>query len=100
MAYTDDPVLRLLPPEPPDSFLALPAAEQAWRGRMWISMYGAGYDPGMAWWFVLGSGDKDWEAWAKDQIAQLPDEAALYAMMIRDRQQQDAELARQGRLPQ
>lgn len=47
-----DPVLRLLPEDPPDSFLRLPPEEQARRGRLWLVMYGAGYDPVHAWWFV------------------------------------------------
>ena len=100
MAYTDDPVLRLLPPEPPNSFLRLPPDEQAWRGRMWISMYGAGYDPGHAWWFVLWTDDAEWEAWAKDLISKVPDDPREFAAMIDARQRFDAELARQAERPQ
>ena len=99
MAYTDDPVLRLLP-EPPASFLVLPDEEQRWRGRLFIAMYGAGYPIDYAWWFVLWTNNAEWEAWAKDFVSQIPDDPREYAAMIQGRQRFDAELARQAQRPQ
>jgi len=94
MTYTDDPVLRLLPPSPPDSFLGMTPDEQAWRGRAWIAMYGAGYNMDHAWWFVLQN-DPDFTAYMKDLLSRVPNDPKVYASMIQARIQFDRTLAAQ-----
>lgn len=66
-----DPVLRLLP-TPPEAFEHLSDAEQAWRGRLWITLYGAGYEQDHAWWFAMS--DESNVAEMKATIAQVPDD--------------------------
>lgn len=68
-----DPVLRLIPEEGmPDAFLRLPPDEQARRGRLWITLFGMGYEPIYAWWFALSDESDIGEAFAK--IAEVPDD--------------------------
>ena len=90
MANPDDPVLNLLPDDRPDLFDRFPPAEQAWRGRLWITMFGAGYEPLHAWWLVF-NGDEAWEAEMKSIIDAIPDDQ--YPRMI------EARLAFDGRSP-
>ena len=98
MAYMDDPVLRLLP-EPPVSLLVLPPEEQFWRGRLWITLYGAGYDPDYAWILALQD-EPDWVAYGKSLVINvIPNDPREYAAMIDARQRFDAELARQAESP-
>ena len=67
-----DPVLRLLPKEAmPRTFLRLPDWEQARRGRLWITLYGAGYEEVHAWWFAMSAESDIAEVLA--QVAQVPD---------------------------
>ena len=94
--YLDDPVLRLLPPEPPDSFQLLPPEEQRVRGRMWIAMYGAGYEQDHAWWFVLYD-DPDWVAYMRQSVARLPDDVREYAAMLSARVEHERQLAEQAK---
>ena len=90
-AFFGDPVLRLLPNEVPVDFLRLDLAEQAWRGRAWLILFGAGYEPVHAWWFVM-TGDESpesaaWIAFLKATIAQIEDVAGdgEYAKMLQGR---------------
>jgi hypothetical protein len=82
-----DPVLRLLPPDVPEAFERLPAAEQAWRGRAWIIMFGAGYDPDMAWAMALRN-DLPWRDALKekvDRVERLGGGDRDYPFMIKGR---------------
>ena len=74
-----DPLLRLLPPDVPDGFVALPPAEQTLRGRYWLMMFGAGYEVDHAWWFVLQE-DPEWTAIMKEQLGRV-DEADIPLMV-------------------
>ena len=77
LAYSklrEDPVLGLIPKEIPDAFLALPPAEQAWRGRFFLIAFSATYgaDESMLWFQSL----LDWPeevAWMKEAVAAVPD---------------------------
>ena len=86
-----DPVLRLLPDEVPLDFLRLDPAEQAWRGRAWLIMFGAGYEPANAWWFVMSGNEThesaEWIAFMKATIAHIEDVAGdgEYAKMLHGR---------------
>ena len=80
-----DPVLRLLP-EPPDSFLLLSPKEQARRGRLWLTLYGAGYMPDHAWWFAMSAEEDIAEMLAT--IAEVPDED--FVLMVKGRQTYEA----------
>ena len=44
-SFRHDPVLRLLPDDVPAAFMRLEPAEQARRGRLWLTLYGAGFEP-------------------------------------------------------
>ena len=44
-----DPILQLLPSEPPWSFLGLPPAEQAWRGRVFLMTWAMGGTAVFSW---------------------------------------------------
>lgn len=77
-----DPVLRLLPPDVPDGFVALPFAEQQFRGRYWLIMYGAGYESDHAWWTVLNE-DPDWTATMHEQLSRVTD--ADIPLMVKGR---------------
>ena len=44
-----DPLLQLLPSEPPWSFLDLPPAEQAWRGRVFLMTWSMGGTTVFSW---------------------------------------------------
>lgn len=67
-----DPVMRLIPDDPPEAFLALDTPEQARRGRLWITLYGAGFEPVYAWWFALSPEAEIAEALAT--VATVPDD--------------------------
>ena len=71
---TEDPVLHLLPAELPDSFLALPAEEQAWRGRFFLiaSSVTFGADDAMLWFQTLMTWPQE-IAWMKAAVAAVPD---------------------------
>ncbi len=94
MAYTDDPILRLLP-EPPMAFLSMTPEEQRVRGRFWIAMYAAGYAQDMAWWFVIKDDKADWNDYMRNAVDNiLPDDPEDYAAMILTRQEAEREMAR------
>jgi hypothetical protein len=71
---TTDPVLHLLPAELPDAFLALPAEEQAWRGRFFLiaSSVTFGADDAMLWFQTLLTWPQE-IAWMKAAVAAVPD---------------------------
>ena len=77
-----DAVLELLPVDRPRAFDRLPEDEQAWRGRLWLIMFGAGYQPDHAWWFVLYD-EPDWVRDMKALVAEVPDDH--YALMVQGR---------------
>ena len=91
-----DPVLRLLPDLVPSAFLRLNPAEQAWRGRAWLIMYGAGYEPDHAWWFVMSGDDSpasaEWITFMKSTIAQIEEVAGdgEYVKMLQGRMTYEA----------
>ncbi|HEY8870007.1 MAG TPA: hypothetical protein VIM30_11555 [Candidatus Limnocylindrales bacterium] len=70
----EDPVLHLLPAELPDAFLALPAEEQAWRGRFFLiaSSVTFGADDAMLWFQTLLTWPQE-IAWMKAAVAAVPD---------------------------
>ena len=86
-----DPVLRLLPDEVPVDFLRLDPAEQAWRGRAWLIMFGAGYETVHAWWFVMSGNETqesaEWIAFMNATIAHIEAVAGdgEYAKMLQGR---------------
>jgi hypothetical protein len=49
----DDPMLALLPPDPPWRFQRLPREEQAWRARAFLMLYGRGSTLPHSWWYAL-----------------------------------------------
>ncbi|HEY8870756.1 MAG TPA: hypothetical protein VIM30_15400 [Candidatus Limnocylindrales bacterium] len=69
-----DPILHLLPAELPDAFLALPAKEQAWRGRFFLiaSSVTFGADDAMLWFQTLMTWPEE-IAWMKAAVAAVPD---------------------------
>jgi hypothetical protein len=53
-AYRSDPVLRLIEPdELLPGFLALPDAEQCWRGRLYLAALWSTHHVPFAWWIAL-----------------------------------------------
>ncbi|HEY8868659.1 MAG TPA: hypothetical protein VIM30_04650 [Candidatus Limnocylindrales bacterium] len=70
---TADPVLHLLPARLPDAFLALPAEEQAWRGRFFLiaSSVTFGADIAMLWFQTLLTWPQE-IAWMKEAVAAVP----------------------------
>jgi hypothetical protein len=70
----EDPVLHLLPAELPDAFLALPAEEQAWRGRFFLiaSSVTFGADDAMLWFQTLLTWPQE-IAWMRAAVAAVPD---------------------------
>ena len=90
-AFFRDPVLRLLPDEIPLGFLRLDPEEQAWRGRAWLILFGAGYEPVHAWWFVMSGNESpesaEFIAFMKATIARIEDVAGdgEYAKMLQGR---------------
>jgi len=51
----DDPMLALLPPEPPWVFQSLPREEQAWRGRLFLISYVMTDHAAFSWAFALNN---------------------------------------------
>lgn len=95
--YTSDPTLRLLP-EPPDNFLRLSEAEQRWRGRLWLILYGAGYDEAHAWWLAQTS-EKDDATFVENMkvaVERVPEQD--YPAIMKARLEHDAEIERQRAL--
>lgn len=61
VGYLRDPVLRLLPDEPPRAFLLLPYDEQRWRGRFFLVTWILQRDEQYAWALALAE-DPDGES--------------------------------------
>lgn len=68
-----DPVLRLLPPDPPDAFARLPDADQHYRGRVWLILWSAGYEQDHAWWFAL-TDNQEWLDAIRPDIVSVSDD--------------------------
>ena len=78
-----DPMLRLLPEDPPDSFVSTTPDEQAWRGRVFLAVWAMGYPEPYAWWHALQTG-KEQTDWLKDFVrTELDDEALTEAVTRR-----------------
>lgn len=72
-----DSVLRFLPAERPAAFDRLPERERAWRGRTFLMMTSAGYEPVHAWFFALLE-RPDWVHYARDEmVGGTPDSEIL-----------------------
>jgi hypothetical protein len=80
-AFRRDPVLRLLPIDLPNAFSRLSADEQAWRGRLWLTLFGAGYEPNHAWWFAMSDESDIGEM--KATVAQVSDDD--FTLMVQGR---------------
>jgi hypothetical protein len=96
---TEDPVLHLLPAELPDAFLALPAKEQAWRGRFFLiaSSVTFGADDAMLWFQTLLTWPQE-IAWMKAAVAAVPD-SEIPKMVERRRAFERALIEAQSREP-
>ena len=72
----DDPMLALLPPEPPWSFQRLPRDEQAWRARVFLAVWVNTGNAKFAWWQALRKADDDEQvkAWT---LANMTDEVII-----------------------
>ena len=98
-----DPILALLPEPPdafehlpPDVFERLPPAEQAWRGRLFLVLYGAGYPEDMAWWTVLQDEAIEAMQSLRTTMERVTDE--MIPAMVEGRVRFDAEITRQAAL--
>lgn len=76
MGYLRDPVLRLLPGEPPETFLALPPDEQAWRGRFFLMAWILTRNEPFSWDAALAD-DPDLNRQNRELVAATPDERIL-----------------------
>ncbi len=85
-----DPLLALLP-EPPEAFTCLPPDEQAWRGRLFLVLHGAGDTAEEAWSTVLQSDDVASMRQLRETMAQVSDE--MIPGMIEGRIRFTAEIA-------
>lgn len=92
-AALNDPVLGLLR-EVPKSFVRLPPEEQAWRGRLWLALFGSGQEIAYAWGVALEA--ESLIAAMKARIANVPDEA--FPKMVEGRLASDAAKADQGQV--
>lgn len=92
--FDNDPVLRWLPPEPPDAFLLMPDEEQQFRGRAFIVLWAAGYEQEHAWWLVLER-NPTFDESARASIARIVDEGA-FGEMVMGRAYAEQEIARQA----
>lgn len=93
--FPTDPLLRLLPSDPPASFMALPLPEQAWRGRVFLMTWAMGGEVAFSWAIAMRD-EPVHNADLIDLVATVPDER------IRDevaaRKAEDRVLARAGHL--
>jgi len=65
----DDPMLALLPPEPPWAFQRLSRDEQEWRGRAFLIFYTiSGRRTAYAWWQALRDDDGATEAFIRERV--------------------------------
>jgi hypothetical protein len=90
-----DPILALLP-EPPEVFERLPLAEQAWRGRLWLVTWSAGFPEDMAWWFARRDASEQDVIDARKTMQRVTDEQI--PQMVAGRVYFEAEMARQAAL--
>jgi hypothetical protein len=86
-----DPIVDLLP-EAPDVFERLPAAERAWRGRLFLVLFGAGFEIIHAWWIVLSDAEDLVDV--LKVMERVTD--AMIPAMVAGRLRFDVELARQA----
>ena len=69
----DDPMLALLPPEPPWGFQRLPREEQAWRGRLFLLAYVHSNNVAFSWAMAMDPNPAVQQA-NKDLVASYPDD--------------------------
>jgi len=50
----EDPILRHLPQDPPQQLLVMPKGERGKRARVFLLLWGAGYEQVMAWALAMG----------------------------------------------
>lgn len=81
--FTADPLLRLLPSEPPASFLAMPEDEQRRRGRVFLALYGMGKDEAFCWGMALQNLHPGEARLLADQVALIPDERLRAEVLAR-----------------
>lgn len=74
--YLADPVLRMLPPEPPTTFLRLSPREQAWRGRLFLMTWIVSGDQPFSWSAALAD-DEPHNSESRALVASVPDERLL-----------------------
>lgn len=65
----------------PAAFVRLEPTELARRGRLWLTLYGAGYEPIHAWWFALSAESDIADMLAT--VATVPDDH--FALMVQGR---------------
>lgn len=87
LEYLKDPVLRLLPEDPPKWFVDLPEPERHWRGRIMLMVYAMGYPEEYAWWHASQTEPDYHVAFLKQQQSVISDEAIIGA--VRQRQRAD-----------
>lgn len=90
-----DPILALIT-DPPETFLALPPEEQAWRGRTWLLTWATGYAPDMAWWFALRDATEPDIIAMRETLKRVTDE--VLPQMVAARVAFEIEIARQAKL--
>lgn len=82
MDWTSDPLLRLLPSEPPASFTNMPDDEQRWRGKAFLALWGMGAPEHFCWGIALQTIDPD-QAGFRADIEAIPDDMIRQEVIAR-----------------
>lgn len=93
MAGFTDPLLRLLPSEPPDSFMVLSPAEQSWRGRIYLMTWSLGGTDAASWAMALH--DEPEHVTEMKNLALRADDEDIRSA-VQDRIDEDRSIARRG----
>lgn len=81
--FSADPLLRLLPSDPPASFLAMSPADQARRGRVMLGLFGMGKPIAFCWAMALQTINPQEAELLADEMAKVDDDAIRSEVLAR-----------------
>lgn len=81
--FSADPLLRLLPSDPPGSFLAMSPVDQGRRGRVFLALYGMGKPIAFCWAMALQTIDPQEGELLADEVAKVDDDAIRSEVLAR-----------------